>query len=552
MMKTKKIAACLLACALACLPLSACMNLSPSPQNPPDHPDVPDSPDTPAPPVHTHTFSTEWSMDETHHWHAATCEHTTEVSAKSEHTMSDGECSICGYKPPHVHVDAAWEHDENSHWKTCPACSERYQEDTHTVVDDVCTVCGAEFSSSLLAFELDETTNTYTVTGRGEETGAEIIVPARHLGKAVTKIGNKAFHADAKAPDTTITRVVLPDTIEEIGFNAFTHCTALANVDFGGVKAIGSSAFWDTALTVADLTQVKELGDYAFYACPVLEDVRGAALETIGNSAFYSCSKLQKIALGTALKSVGKNTFYKIAPQMTVNFAGTLSDWLGLNDAVFADSYLMSDTRELYFEGTKCAGNLVLPQGTTRVPQEAFYGIKSLDSLTLPKGVKSYGTDCFYNCCRSETLKVTYEGTMSEYLADAGAAACSYHAADGIELTVGGAKLTGALAIPAGTTEIPARAFYGLSDVTSLSIPSSVTKIGEYTFCCCGITVCDYAGSNSEWNKIVPKGIFNGSGERNGEFYVVTFTCTAPSDSYHRTYHSERSSRRSQRDMYDA
>ena len=29
-------------------------------------------------PVHEHTFSAEWSKDETYHWHAATCEHAEE------------------------------------------------------------------------------------------------------------------------------------------------------------------------------------------------------------------------------------------------------------------------------------------------------------------------------------------------------------------------------------------------------------------------------------------------------------------------------------------
>ena len=28
---------------------------------------------------HTHTYSSDWSYDETYHWHAATCEHTSEV-----------------------------------------------------------------------------------------------------------------------------------------------------------------------------------------------------------------------------------------------------------------------------------------------------------------------------------------------------------------------------------------------------------------------------------------------------------------------------------------
>ncbi len=40
---------------------------------------------------HTHTFSDEWSSDEANHWHAAACGHTSEVSDKAAHTWNDGE-----------------------------------------------------------------------------------------------------------------------------------------------------------------------------------------------------------------------------------------------------------------------------------------------------------------------------------------------------------------------------------------------------------------------------------------------------------------------------
>ena len=41
-------------------------------------------------PEHEHTFSEEWTSDETNHWHVATCEHTDEVADKSEHTWDAG------------------------------------------------------------------------------------------------------------------------------------------------------------------------------------------------------------------------------------------------------------------------------------------------------------------------------------------------------------------------------------------------------------------------------------------------------------------------------
>ncbi|MGN1043107.1 MAG: hypothetical protein ACI4SK_06465, partial [Christensenellales bacterium] len=47
--------------------------------------------------IHTHTYSEEWSFDQTYHWHVATCEHSDEVSPKSEHEIVNGVCSVCGY-----------------------------------------------------------------------------------------------------------------------------------------------------------------------------------------------------------------------------------------------------------------------------------------------------------------------------------------------------------------------------------------------------------------------------------------------------------------------
>lgn len=56
------------------------------------------------PSEHVHTFATEWSHDETYHWHAATCGHS-EVSDKAVHTWDNGNkgtdkitytCTVCG------------------------------------------------------------------------------------------------------------------------------------------------------------------------------------------------------------------------------------------------------------------------------------------------------------------------------------------------------------------------------------------------------------------------------------------------------------------------
>lgn len=51
--------------------------------------------------VEGHTFSSEWTTNETHHWKAATCEHTEEKSEYGEHVYTDDSdltCDTCSYE----------------------------------------------------------------------------------------------------------------------------------------------------------------------------------------------------------------------------------------------------------------------------------------------------------------------------------------------------------------------------------------------------------------------------------------------------------------------
>ena len=74
--------------------------------------------------IHIHTYSDEWSADETHHWHAATCDDTDRVLGDAEHTFGEWEggenvcsaggrevrvCVDCGYEDVHE-IEGTGEH----------------------------------------------------------------------------------------------------------------------------------------------------------------------------------------------------------------------------------------------------------------------------------------------------------------------------------------------------------------------------------------------------------------------------------------------------------
>ena len=54
---------------------------------------------------HSHTYSSEWSFDKTHHWHASTCD-CDEKSEYGEHSFVDDVCSTCNINYLQVAFDS--------------------------------------------------------------------------------------------------------------------------------------------------------------------------------------------------------------------------------------------------------------------------------------------------------------------------------------------------------------------------------------------------------------------------------------------------------------
>lgn len=147
------------------------------------------------PESHTHTFSEEWSYDETNHWHAATCEHNEEKSELADHCFGEWFivsypteytegwqerfCIECGYrdeegvpKLEHVHrFSEEWTSDEYGHWHVAICdCEFVYvekkdhifgdwsvtvvpTEDTEGLQERYCTECGFKDEEKLEKLE---------------------------------------------------------------------------------------------------------------------------------------------------------------------------------------------------------------------------------------------------------------------------------------------------------------------------------------------------------------------------------------------------------------
>jgi len=95
-------------------------------------------------PEHTHTYSSEWSSDETQHWKECTgaeCEAKTDTA---DHTLARGLCTTCGYGTVIHTYDTVWYYSATQHWKECTfeSCDAKTDTADHAPADGVCTTCG--------------------------------------------------------------------------------------------------------------------------------------------------------------------------------------------------------------------------------------------------------------------------------------------------------------------------------------------------------------------------------------------------------------------------
>ena len=177
------------------------------------------------------------------------------------------------------------------------------------------------------------------------------------LPDSITSIGTGAF-----SQCSSLINLDLPDSITSIGSGAFSECSNLINIDLPeGITSIEFNTFDNcTSLISVDIPDsVTSIGDCAFEGCSGLTSIDlSNTLISIGNSAFRYCSSLTNIDFPNSITSIGENAFY--------------------------------DCQSL-------SGNVVIPDGVTRINKGLFDYCERLTGLVIPRGVSSIART-FYGC----------------------------------------------------------------------------------------------------------------------------------------------------------
>ncbi len=360
------------------------------------------------------------------------------------------------------------------------------------------------------------------ITGYRTRSKTEVEIPEEIEDSPVRAIGTRAFYGHSE-----IQKVSLPDTLQIIGSHAFDSCTELQEINFPssvseisdyaffecvrlknpefqeGLRSIGTGAFCLSS-AVESITipaSVTSIGDYAFSGINKFDIQHSAAepsalksvvfaqgsqlkelpkqmfqncsnletamlpdsVEVIGDRAFQNCDHLKDFVFPSSLQYIGARAFSHCEALTSINTGAAF-----IGESAFADCY---GIQELNLTGMK------------EVHENAFVSVGSSTEglvLVVPSTLETvsetaFAANCFHEIICNENPRFftdeehfgLYERKDNGILLDA--VACNQ-------------PERRQYAVFDGTTRIADRAMFSeILSIPDLSIPSSVTEIGDHS-----------------------------------------------------------------------
>ncbi len=136
------------------------------------------------------------------------------------------------------------------------------------------------------------------------------------------------------------------------------------------------------------------IGNYAFAFSALTEIVLPDSVKQIGMKAFYDLESLTSVTFGSGIEIVEQEAFNKSININEVKI-DSLATWLNIEFSQAANPLLYNAT--LIVNGQPLT-DLVIPEGVTKINDNAFYGCNSITSLTISSSVIEIGEDAFYDC----------------------------------------------------------------------------------------------------------------------------------------------------------
>ena len=186
--------------------------------------------------------------------------------------------------------------------------------------------------------------------------------PQELKGCYSVKEGTRIICDDAFFKCSSLTSIVISNSVVSIGDNAFKGCNSLSNVVIpNSVTTIEAGAFWDcSSLTsIVIPNSVVSIEDYTFMdCCSLLNIVIPDSVTSIEICAFSGCSSLSSVVIPNSVVSIGGSAF----------------------------------------SGCSSLTSIVIPNSVVSIGDSAFEDCRFLLIIDIPDSVTSIGNSAFSGC----------------------------------------------------------------------------------------------------------------------------------------------------------
>ena len=427
----------------------------------------------------------------------------------------------------------------------CDVCGEEVSRTSKTVPAahtfdsyGICTVCEPDASRGLdyvvWSYAGNSKVQYVGIKGIGSCTDKIVVIPSIIDGKTVTTIYDDAFKNCKQ-----IVSITIPGSVTSIGWNSFSGCTNLievidrspVNITLGS-NSNGYVAYYAKELHSGD-SKINNIDGYLFYAysgvnyllgydgysahIALPESYNGETYE-IHPYAFYNYGNIDSLTIPAAVTAIGENAFLGCSVKSATLSAQHLAHvpMSQIRDLTVTDGDIAASA----LRENKSIIRLTIGDGVTGIGDEAFYRCYALTSITLESDSLSIGSAAFAQCYRlieivnNSSLNIVmgedYNGYIGRYAKDIHTGESEIEEIDGylfytygsVDYLVGYVGVDKALSLPESyngkSYQIHPNAFYGQSDITSVSIPNNVTEIGYDAFYGCS-ALTSVTIPNSVW-----------------------------------------------------
>ena len=291
----------------------------------------------------------------------------------------------------------------------------------------------------------------------------------------------------------SLTKITIPNSVTNINAYAFHGCSSrkIIKVESGNlyydsredcnaiIETSSNTLILGSEITVIP-NSVKSIGQEAFGYCNSLKNITiPNSVTSIGSGAFTRCSSLDSITIPNSVNDLGYYAFSYCTSLKSITLPNSLKS---IEQSMFSDCTSLK--------------SITLPNSVISIGLFAFHSCSSLRSITIPNSLKSIDSLAFLYCNLDSIFisdltawcKIDYGGFGDYHLYLNGKEIEDLVIPDGINTIssiFSGCISVKTITMPSSVTSIGNNAFSWCSSLTSVSIGPSVTSIGNYAFSGC-------------------------------------------------------------------